>query len=51
MKKKKPTLKRIKESVTEQEYKKLMSAIRGGHYDPTPKIIYFVLLQFYTSQV
>ncbi|MDD3443731.1 MAG: site-specific integrase [Sulfurimonas denitrificans] len=29
MKKKKPTLKRIKESVTEQEYKKLMSAIRG----------------------
>ena len=27
--KKKPTTKRIKESVTEHEYKKLMSAIRG----------------------
>ena len=29
MKKRKPKLKRIKESITELEYKKLMSAVRG----------------------
>ncbi len=29
MKKRKPKLKRIKESVAEHEYKKLMSAVRG----------------------